>query len=133
MIELVVALAATVAALGAVVWSGLSRRRHLHYALVVVFLAALALAIRLAERYGRGLLFEGPAATVRSIHMVVVTATFIALFIVTVTGIRLAKSQGETAAARRPPHRVAAIVFVVLVLLTSALGTAMTVLAQRAE
>jgi hypothetical protein len=143
-LQLAVALVATVGALGGVVWSGVTHRRAAHYRFVGLFVALLAVAIWRAEAFGRGLVFEGAAAVVRRVHMGAVAATFLALPFVAWTGIRLARGtpplhRGNSRAdgspvgagdARRAHHRSAEI-FVALVLITSALGTAMTLLATR--
>jgi hypothetical protein len=124
-------LTATVASLAAVVWSGIRRRRRTHYAFVLLLFTCLAGAIREAELYGRGLRFEGLAATVYTVHMTSVAATFATTLVVLVTGVRLARARGADIEARRPAHRVAALVFVTLVVITCVLGTTMTLLAER--
>jgi len=128
MTQLIVALAATVAALAAVVWSGATRRRSLHYGLVVVLFASLGTAIYFAERVGATLVFEGAAGVVHRVHMVAVAATFLCCPPVLWSGWRLARRRTEAIAERRL-HRKLAVVFVTLVLITSVLGTAMTALA----
>jgi len=133
-LQLVTALVATVAALGGVVWSGVTHRRAVHYRFVALFVACLAVAIWRAETYGRGLVFEGTSAVVHKIHMGAVAATFLALPFVVWTGIRLARGTRPATGAPNDPRRAhhrASEVFVGLVLLTSALGTAMTLLATR--
>lgn len=132
MTALVTWLAATIVALAAVIWSGASRRRTLHYALVLVLLGCLALAIRAAERYGEGLVFEGLAGTVHDVHMVVVVLTLASFLPLVVSGVRLARARGAAEPAARARHRALAGLFVALVLVTSALGVAMTVLAGKA-
>jgi hypothetical protein len=130
MTSLVVSLIATIGCLGAAIWAGVARRRRLHYALVAGTLALLGVAIWRAELYGSTLVFEGSAQTVHRVHMVFVTLTFLALPGVGWTGFRLARAHAAQAPGARVGHRKLAVVFVVLVLITAALGTAMTVLAQ---
>jgi hypothetical protein len=150
LLQLILGLAATLAALGGVIWSGITHRRAVHYRFITLFAVCLAFAIWRAEAYGRGLVFEGASATVRTVHMGAVAATFASLAFVLWTGVRLARgtrpaegahaaagpsAAGTTAGAapaspRRAHHRASEI-FVGLVLITSALGTAMTVLASR--
>jgi hypothetical protein len=132
-LQLTLALVATVGALGGVVWSGITHRRAVHYRFVTLFVACLAVAIWRAEAYGRGLRFEGTAALVHKVHMGSVAATFLALPFVVYTGVRLARGTRPAGGGdpRRAHHRASEI-FVGLVLLTSALGTAMTLLASRA-
>ena len=131
-LQLALSLGATVGALGGVVWSGITHRRAVHYRFVSLFVACLAVAIWRAEVYGRGLRFEGTSAVVHAIHMGSVAATFVALPFVVVTGVRLARGTRRSGGGdpRRAHHRASEI-FVGLVLLTSALGTAMTLLASR--
>lgn len=119
------ALGLTVAALGLVVWTGASRRRRAHYASVVAMAAALAWAIREAERLGRGLLFEGAAGRVQDVHMLAVAVTFVLVPALLVTGVALARGRERA----RTAHRRLAVAFVVAVLITCGLGTAMTLLA----
>ena len=130
--SLVVALSATVLALGLVVWSGYRRRRRLHYASIVALLVLLATAIGLAERYGTQLVFQGTAATVRSIHFVAVTITFALLPLVVFTGVRLARAPTGTDSDRRATHSKVAALFVVCVVVTFGLGLTMTLLADKA-
>jgi hypothetical protein len=129
MTSMVVALAATVLALGGVVWSGIARRRSLHYQLIVVFLAALGVAIWRARVVGSGLRFEGVALLLHRVHMASVVLTFLVLPFLVVSGVRLARAVGPAAADRRPKHKTQAMRFVVLVLVTAVLGTLMTVFA----
>ncbi|MGQ0552297.1 MAG: hypothetical protein ACT4PU_03670 [Planctomycetota bacterium] len=136
MISLIVALAATVAALAAVVWSGLARRRRLHYALVVLMLLCLTMAVWRAEVFGRGLIFDGLAGTLHSIHMVSVALTLLWLVLTAHTGWKLARAEAVDSVSSPTPlrrsHRRRAFSFVVLVALTSALGIAMTLAARPA-
>ena len=131
MTSFIVALVAALAALGGVIWSGLTHRRPLHYALVVVTLAALALSIWRARIWGRGLVFEGAAGTWQSVHRVAVVVTFATLPLVAWTGLRLARARGAAAADARPAHRRRAIQFVLALVAAALLGTVMTVLARR--
>jgi hypothetical protein len=128
----VVAIVAVVAALAAVIWSGATRQRHLHYTLVAVFFLALGVAVWRAELVGRGLLFDGVAATVHRVHDVVVVIDFVLALALVVTGVRLARAAGEAEPARRRVHRSLAFAFTTLVLVSAALGTAMTLLARPA-
>jgi hypothetical protein len=121
-----------VVALAAVVWSGAARRRPLHYKLIVVMLVCLAIAIWRAETYGATLVFEGLAATLHTIHMVSVALTFLCIPVIVITGIRLASAAADTTASFRTSHRKLAYVFVVLVLVTAALGGVMTAFATPA-
>lgn len=127
MTTMVVALAVTVVALGAVLWSGVTRRRTLHYALVVGTLAALAWAIYEAEAVGRGLRFEGAAHVVKLVHFVGVGLTFAMVPAMLVSGVRLHRKDDPP---RRGVHGALAKAFLVVVLVTCALGTAMTMLAE---
>jgi heme A synthase len=129
---LIVALGATVLALVVVVWSGFRRRRRTHYAAVVAMLVLLAVAIRFAELYGAGLVFEGAAARVRSIHLGAVIVTFASLPFVVVSGWRLARAPAGLEPVRRTTHRKVALAFVVAVVVTFGLGLAMTLLADKA-
>ena len=136
MIELLVSLVATVTALGVVVWSGITRRRTLHYTAVVAMLVLLGIAIWFAEQFGSKLEFTGTAGTVHTIHMGSVVLTFLALPLVAWTGLRLARAikgssaaTGAEAVKERAGHRHSASVFVTLVVVTSILGALMTLLA----
>jgi len=128
----IAALAATVIALLFVIWSGFRRRRRTHYAAIVVMLVTLVAAIRLAERYGTELVFEGLAAQVRLAHFGAVIVTFAALPFVAVSGWKLARAPAEIDAERRATHRKMALAFVICVLVAFSLGLAMTVLADKA-
>jgi len=132
MTSLVIWLAATVVALAAVVWSGAVRRRSLHYKLIVVMLVCLSIAIWRAESYGATLVFEGVAATLHTIHMTSVALTFLSVPFLVVTGIRLASAAAENAPSIRTTHKKLAYLFVVIVVVTSALGIAMTAMATPA-
>ncbi|MHC4844590.1 MAG: hypothetical protein ACYTCU_00360 [Planctomycetota bacterium] len=132
MTPLVIWLSATVVALGLVVWSGAARRRSLHYKLIVVMVACLCVAIWYAESYGKSLVFEGAAATLHTVHMISVALTFLCIPFLVVTGLRLARATGDTATSHRASHRKLAYGFVVIVVLTSALGIAMTAMAAPA-
>jgi len=129
-IALVVAVLAAVAALGGVIWSGATRRRHLHYTLVAAFFLALAAAVWRAELVGKGLVFEGAAASVHDVHDVVVSLTLFVALALLGTGWRLARSPAALEPTRRRLHRGLASFFVVLVLASAALGTTMTMLAR---
>jgi hypothetical protein len=129
MISMIVMLAATVAALGAVIWSGAARRRALHYKLIVLMLVCLGVAIWRAEVYGASLVFEGLADTVRTIHFVFVALTFLCLPVLLVTGLRLARAMPADDPPHRAAHHNSATAFALLVLVTTALGVVMTVLA----
>lgn len=124
-----VALAAFVLALGVVIWSGTTRRRSAHYASVLAMLGILGWAIREAEIMGRGLVFDGLAGTIHKVHFVAVCLTFLLVPLLAWSGVRLARQESPE---RRLGHRKLASLFVVAVLVTTALGTAMTVLAHRA-
>ena len=122
------ALALTLLALAGVIWSGLTRRRRMHYAGIVLMLVLLSWAIYEAEIMGKALKYEGVAATFRSIHFVAVALTFLTIPVLIWTGLRVAK---EDTWQRRRPHRLAAYFFVGIVVITATLGTAMTVSATR--
>jgi len=128
----VVALVATLAALGGVIWSGITHRRQLHYALVVAMLAALGLSIWRARVWGHGLIFDGTSGHVQLVHRVAVVVTFALLPLVGWTGLRLAKARPAETATARAAHHQRAVQFVVALLAAAALGTAMTLLARRA-
>ncbi len=132
MISLVIALLGAVAALAGVVWSGATRRRHLHYALVVAFFLTLGVAVWRAALVGEGLVFEGAAATVHAVHDVVVSVAGVVAIALLGTGWRLARAPAALEPGRRRLHRGLAGLFVLLVLAASALGTSMTVLARPA-
>ena len=128
----IASLAATVAALVGVVWSGHARRRHLHYTLVVVMLACLAVAIWLAEQHGRGLVYDGAAAAWHRWHFRFVALTLALVPLVAVTGVLLARARGPAAPARRLWHKRAAWAFVLSTVVTFGLGLGMTLLAEAA-
>jgi hypothetical protein len=132
MTSLVVSLAATIACLALAVWSGIARRRQLHYALVTATFAALIVAIWRAEAYGATLVFEGAAATLHTVHMASVALTFLLTPALVWSGVRLARATGPASGTARTAHRKLAVVFVVVIMVTAALGTAMTALAQPA-
>ncbi len=132
MISMVLALAATLVALAAVVWSGIVRRRALHYRLIVVLFACLGLAIWRAEAFGSTLRFDGAAGTLHTVHMAAVILTFLLVPLLVSSGVRLARAQNGDAAAARQAHRRQATRFVVLVVIAAVLGTWMTVLAHPA-
>jgi hypothetical protein len=123
------ALGFTVVALVAVLWSGVTRRRNIHYGMVVVMLGLLAWTIREAEIMGAELTYQGAASVFRTIHFVAVTATFLIFPVLTVTGVRLAR---EETAKHRKAHRTFALIFLLSVVATTALGTTMTLLASPA-
>lgn len=125
MSSLLISLILTVVVLVVVVWSGATRRRSLHYGAIVSLFAALAWAIYEAESYGRGLVFEGTAELVKQIHFGAVAIVFLSVPVLLVTGVRLAKDE-----TMRPMHLGVAKFFVGMVLVTCALGTAMTILAE---
>lgn len=130
MTHLVVALVTTVVVLAVVVASGITHRRQLHYGSVVAFFIALGWAIAVAERVGRGLVFDGAAGVVQMIHFGAVAGVFgMAPFLVW-SGVKLAREEGL---ARRLLHRKLASAFLVLVLVACVLGTTMTVLARPAD
>ena len=122
-----VALALTVVALAGVLWSGITHRRHAHYALIVAMFVALGWAIYEAERIGAHLVFDGTAGVFHKIHFVAVAIDTLLVPLLIVTGVRLARGG---AAEARASHGKLAKVFVVMVLVTCALGTAMTLLAH---
>jgi hypothetical protein len=131
-IPFLVALAATLAALGGAIWAGVTHRRPAHYALVVAMFALLGVTIWRARVWGSGLIFDGAAGTVQAVHRAAVVATFAIVPLLAWTGVRLARARGAEAGARRPGHRRAAVGFVIALVAAAALGTLMTVLARRA-
>ena len=131
MTSFIVALVAALLALGGVIWSGITHRRSLHYALVVTMLVALLASIWRARVWGHDLVFEGAAGTWQTVHRVAVVLTFALLPLVGWTGLRLARARGAAAADARPAHRRRAIQFVLALVAAALLGTVMTVLARR--
>jgi hypothetical protein len=130
MTTLVVALLSTVVALIAVVITGRAAKRGAHYTVVVITLGCLTWAIREAELVGRGLVYEGAAATVKTVHFVGVGAVFVLLPILAVSGIRLARLESPE---RRTLHVRLAVAFLAAVVITCLLGTAMTMMAEPLE
>jgi len=127
MTTFLVALALTVLLLVALVVTGHKGQRSAHYALVVLTLASLVWAVREAEVYGQGLVFEGAAESVRTIHFVFVGCVLALLPVMVVTGVRLARVEDP---ARRRLHAKMAYAFLVMVLVTCTLGAAMTMMAE---
>ncbi|MFT7461745.1 MAG: hypothetical protein ACI9EF_000079 [Pseudohongiellaceae bacterium] len=125
MTSLLLSVLLTAAVLALVIWSGASRRRSLHYGTVVMLFGVLTWAIYEAELYGQGLVFSGAAEVVKYIHFGGVAIVFLSIPVLVVTGVRLAKDE-----SMRPMHLSVAKFFVSMVLVTSALGTAMTVMAE---
>jgi len=125
MTSLLISLILTVVVLAVVIWSGASRRRSLHYGAVASLFGALTWAIYEAETFGRGLVFEGAAEVVKQIHFAGVAIAFLAIPVLLVTGVRLAKDD-----SMRPMHLSVAKFFVATVVITCALGTAMTIMAE---
>jgi hypothetical protein len=128
MTQFLIALALTATVLVAVVWSGATRRRSLHYGLVVLFFSSLGWAIYEAESYGRQLVFTGSAEFVKQLHFGAVAIVFLTVPVLLVTGVRLSKDE-----SMRPMHGSVAKFFVVMVLVTIALGTAMTIMAETVQ
>jgi len=126
MTQLLISLSLTTAVLVGVIWSGLTRRRSLHYGGVVSLFACLAWAIYEAEQFGQQLSFEGPAAIVKQFHFGAVAIVFLTIPVLVVTGVRLSKNE-----SMRPMHASVAKFFVVSVLVAGALGTAMTMMAEQ--
>jgi hypothetical protein len=129
MTSLFAAVALAVLVLVAVIWSGATRRRHLHYALVVGFFAALGIAVWRAKLVGQQLAFTGTAGTIHHVHNGVVTLDAVLAVALLITGVRLARSPGPVEPARRSLHRRLAVLFTITVLVSAGLGTAMTLLA----
>ena len=128
MIAFALSLLATVALLGFVVVTGLRRRRSAHYVGVTGFFAALGVSIWRARVFGAsggGLNFEA-AATTQLVHRIAIGLTFLLVPFLVVSGVKLAKAKGADEPAIRKAHHGLAIVFVVLFLVTSALGVVMT-------
>lgn len=122
----VVALVLTVGALLVAAWSGHKARRSLHYASIVAMLALLGWAIVEARVIGEGLVFEGAAHTLKIVHFVFVALVFALLPLLVTSGTRLARQED---AAVRASHRKRALVFMVCMVVTTVLGTAMTLAA----
>jgi hypothetical protein len=131
-IAFLVALVATLAALGGAIWAGVTRRRSAHYALVTAMFVLLGLTIWRARVWGSGLIFDGASGSVQIVHRAAVVATFAIVPLLVWTGVRLARARGEAAVAPRAGHRRAAVWFIVALVAAAALGTLMTVLARRA-
>jgi hypothetical protein len=131
-ISFLVALGATLACLAGTIWSGIARRRQLHYVLVTLTFVLLAVTIQRAEAYGATLVFEGTALIFHRVHMISVTITLLMAPVLIWTGVRLARAPAAQAEATRARHRSMAVAFVVLIVVTAALGTVMTVLARPA-
>lgn len=132
MIGFLVALVATLAALGGAIWAGVTHRRPAHYALVTAMFASLGVTIWRARVWGSGLIFEGAAYSVQMAHRVAVVATFALVPLLVWTGVRLARAPGDDAVAARARHGRQATWFVVALVAAAALGTVMTMLARRA-
>ncbi|HZL99433.1 MAG TPA: hypothetical protein VFD43_04190 [Planctomycetota bacterium] len=129
-----VALVATLAALGGTLWAGLTRRRGLHYALVAAMLVSLGVTIWRARIWGAGLVFDGAAGSVQLVHRAAVVVTFALLPLVAWTGLRLARTPGLGSAPGSPAraaHRRRAVQFVLALVAAAVLGTVMSVLARR--
>ncbi|MCB9897862.1 MAG: hypothetical protein H6825_07660 [Planctomycetes bacterium] len=122
-----VALALTVLALGGVLWSGITHRRQTHYALIAAMFAALGWAIWEAERIGAHLRFDGAAGVFHKIHFAAVAIDAVLVPLLIVSGVRLARLG---TAEHRASHGKLAKIFVTMVVVTCALGTAMTVTAH---
>lgn len=134
LVSFVASLLLTVALLGAVIVTGLRRRRGAHYAGVAAFFASLGVTIWRAEVLGAaggGLHFEA-AATAQLLHRIAVALTFALVPVLLVTGVRLARAAEAAEAARRRLHRQVAVAFVAGVLLSAVLGTVMTLQALGA-
>jgi hypothetical protein len=118
----------TVALLALVVVTGIRRKRSAHYVGVTAFFVSLGASIWLARAFGAsggGLHFEA-ARTTQLLHRIAIGVTFVLVLPLVVSGFRLAKAKGPTEPARRKSHHGLAIAFVVMFLLTSALGAVMT-------
>lgn len=126
MIQLLISLGLTTAVLGTVLWSGVTRRRSLHYGAVVSLFACLTWAIYEAEKFGQQLSFEGSAAIVKQLHFGAVAIVFLTVPVLVVTGVRLSKDE-----SMRPMHASVAKFFVLMVLVAGALGTGMTMMAEQ--
>jgi len=120
----------TVLALVVTVVTGIRGMRGPHYAWVIVTLAGLAVAIRVAGDVGSQLVFEGLADTAKTIHFWAVGLDFLVLPIAAISGIRLARASAADEPGRRALHRKAAWALVVLLVITVILGTTMTLTAS---
>ncbi|RKY18358.1 MAG: hypothetical protein DRQ55_13585 [Planctomycetota bacterium] len=130
MTTFLISLALTVLCLGAVVITGRAGKRGAHYALVMAALTSLCWAIYEARIVGEGLVFEGAASSVRTVHFVAVAVVFLSLPLLALSGVRLHRVESE---ARRSLHRKLALTFLVAVIATCVLGTAMTLMATPLE
>lgn len=126
----IVSLTVTVLALAAVVVTGVKARRSAHYVFVTLTLASLGWAIGEARLVGDGLVFDGAAASVKTVHFVAVAATFLLLPLMVVSGVRLHRVECPV---RRLQHKRLAWAFLVAVIVTCVLGTAMTMLATPVD
>jgi hypothetical protein len=118
----------TVALLAVVVVTGIRHKRNAHYAGVTAFFASLGASIWLARAFGAsggGLHFEA-AATTQLLHRIAIGVTFVLVPFLVVSGVKLARAHGAEEPAIRKAHHGLAITFVVMFLLTSALGAVMT-------
>lgn len=128
MVPFLASLLVTVALLGAVLATGLRRRRGAHYACVAAFFASLGVTIWRAEVMGAsngGLRFEA-AATAQLLHRIAVALTFVLVPVLLVTGVRLARAPQAAQAARRVLHRRVAMAFIAGVVASALLGSVMT-------
>jgi drug/metabolite transporter (DMT)-like permease len=122
----VAALVLTVAALLLTAWTGHRAKRSLHYGCVVAMLALLCWAIVEARLIGDGLVFEGAAHVVKIVHFVFVGLVFALLPLLVTSGVKLARQED---AGVRASHRKRAAAFIVCMVITTGLGTAMTLMA----
>ena len=124
----VLSLLVTVGLLASVVVSGIRRKRNVHYASVTAFFVSLGLAVVLARAFGArggGLHFEA-AHTTQLLHRIAIGLTFLLVPFLVVSGVKLARARGADEPAIRKAHHGLAIGFVLLFLVTAALGTVMT-------
>lgn len=128
MVPFLASLLVTVALLGAVIATGLRRRRGAHYACVAAFFGSLGVTIWRAEVLGAsggGLHFEA-AATAQLLHRIAVALTFALVPALLATGVRLARAAPDAEPGRRRLHKRVAVAFVAGVLASATLGSVMT-------
>ena len=110
-------LGATVLLLASAIATGLARRRRVHLALVAATFTGLGLAIFFAERLGQ--LYDLEAAgRIYPIHLAVAKLATLCYLAPVVTGIRLLRGSGT-----RRWHRKAAVLVVLMTLLTATTGS----------
>lgn len=134
--DLVAAVLATVVLLVVVIVTGVKRKRSAHYGSILAMFAALGAAIFLARRLSPFMSYDEVGLVVKRVHFTFVGLTTLMVPFVAASGIKLAKAlklaergeEGHEAVAQRAQHRLWAWWAVIVIVVTCALGTAMTVL-----